>query len=127
MMQARGGYGLTRVLHLIDWNRVASSGKAFVGFTDFTAFNMAAYANANLLTYQGPMVGIDFGDGMGRHPTQLYEIAAAIVIGAIILIRMRRPYARGDARRASRRSACRSREPTATRSRRWASSDPTPG
>ncbi|APV52540.1 hypothetical protein BWI17_19345 [Betaproteobacteria bacterium GR16-43] len=63
MLQARGGYGLTRLLHLIDWNRVATSGKAFVGFSDFTAFNMAAYANANLLTYQGPMVGIDFGDG----------------------------------------------------------------
>lgn len=63
MMCARGGYGLTRVLERIDWNAVASSGKAFVGFSDFTAFNMAAYANANLLTYQGPLLGIDFGDG----------------------------------------------------------------
>ncbi len=63
MISARGGYGLTRVLPRIDWNRVAASGKAFVGFSDFTAFNMAAYANANLLTYHGPMVSIDFGDG----------------------------------------------------------------
>ena len=63
MMCARGGYGISRILSRIDWNRVAESGKAFVGFSDFTAFNMAAYANANLLTYHGPLLSIDFGDG----------------------------------------------------------------
>lgn len=63
MIAARGGYGLTRILERIDWNRVAESGKAFVGFSDFTAFNLAAYACANLLTFQGPMFAIDFGHG----------------------------------------------------------------
>ena len=61
VMAARGGYGLSRLLHRIDWNRVAASGKAFVGFSDFTAFNMAAYACANLVTFHGPMLSIDFG------------------------------------------------------------------
>ncbi|HET9580288.1 MAG TPA: LD-carboxypeptidase [Usitatibacter sp.] len=61
VMVARGGYGLTRLLPLIDWNRVAASAKAFVGFSDFTAFNMAAYACSNLLTFHGPMVAVDFG------------------------------------------------------------------
>lgn len=63
MLAARGGYGISRVLAQIDWNKVAASGKAFVGFSDFTAFNCAAYACANLLTYHGPMLGIDFGSG----------------------------------------------------------------
>jgi muramoyltetrapeptide carboxypeptidase len=63
IMSARGGYGMTRVLHRIDWNRVAASGKAFVGFSDFTAFNMAAYACANLVTFHGPMLAVDFGKG----------------------------------------------------------------
>src|SRR5260221_12823498 len=63
VLAARGGYGLSRILHRIDWNRVAASGKAFVGFSDFTAFNMAAYACANLATYHGPMLSIDFGRG----------------------------------------------------------------
>jgi len=63
VISARGGYGLTRLLPRIDWNRVASSGKAFVGFSDFTAFNLAAHACANLLTYHGPLLCIDFGDG----------------------------------------------------------------
>jgi muramoyltetrapeptide carboxypeptidase len=60
-MAARGGYGITRLLPRIDWNRVAASGKAFVGFSDFTAFNMAAYACSNLVTFHGPMLSIDFG------------------------------------------------------------------
>jgi muramoyltetrapeptide carboxypeptidase len=61
IMAARGGYGLTRLLPRIDWNRVAASGKAFVGFSDFTAFNLAAYACANLVTFHGPMLTVDFG------------------------------------------------------------------
>ena len=61
VMAARGGYGLTRLLGRIDWARVAASAKAYVGFSDFTAFNMAAYACANLVTYHGPMLGVDFG------------------------------------------------------------------
>jgi muramoyltetrapeptide carboxypeptidase len=61
VISARGGYGISRLLHRIDWNRVAASGKAFVGFSDFTAFNMGAYACANLVTFQGPMLAVDFG------------------------------------------------------------------
>ena len=66
VMAARGGYGFSRLLHRIDWNRVAASGKAFVGFSDFTAFNMAAYACANLLTFHGPLLGVDFGRSGGE-------------------------------------------------------------
>jgi len=63
VISARGGYGLTRLLARIDWNRVAASGKAFCGFSDFTAFNMAAYACANLVTFHGPLLAVDFGNG----------------------------------------------------------------
>ena len=63
VMSARGGYGISRLLHRIDWNRVAASAKAYVGFSDFTAFNMAAYACANLVTFHGPMLSIDLGKG----------------------------------------------------------------
>ena len=40
--------------------------------------------------------GVDFGDGIARHPTQLYEIAALLVIGAIVYARSRRPHFRGE-------------------------------
>ena len=61
VIAARGGYGLSRIVNRIDWNRVAASGKLFCGFSDFTAFNMAAYACANLATFHGPMLSTDFG------------------------------------------------------------------
>jgi muramoyltetrapeptide carboxypeptidase len=61
IIAARGGYGLSRLLPRIDWNRIAASQKAFVGFSDFTAFNLAAYACSNLLTFHGPMLAVDFG------------------------------------------------------------------
>lgn len=38
---------------------------------------------------------IDFGDGP-RHPTQLYEIAFLVLTGALLALRMRRPYANGS-------------------------------
>lgn len=61
VIAARGGYGLSRLLPRIDWNRVAACGKAFVGFSDFTAFNVAAFTCSNLLTFHGPMLAVDFG------------------------------------------------------------------
>ena len=78
-MAARGGYGITRLLPRIDWNRVAASGKVFVGFSDFTAFNMAAYACANLATFHGPMLAVDFGNGAARRAS----CAAAFLDGAL--------------------------------------------
>ena len=39
--------------------------------------------------------GVDFGDGVPRHPTQLYEIAAALLIGLVVLARATKPHARG--------------------------------
>lgn len=40
--------------------------------------------------------GINFGDGIPRHPTQLYEIIFAIVLGFAIFRMSRRPHLEGD-------------------------------
>lgn len=63
LMASRGGYGLTRILPLIDWGRVRKARKALVGFSDFTALNCAALSRAGLASFHGPMLGVDFGDG----------------------------------------------------------------
>ena len=70
MMMVRGGYGWSRLLHRIDWNAVAASQKTFVGFSDFTAFNLAALAQANLITFAGPGAAIDFGGAEDKPETQ---------------------------------------------------------
>ncbi|HEX8904223.1 MAG TPA: prolipoprotein diacylglyceryl transferase family protein, partial [Longimicrobiaceae bacterium] len=40
--------------------------------------------------------GIDFGDGVPRHPTQLYEIGFLALLAGALGWRARRPYPRGD-------------------------------
>jgi prolipoprotein diacylglyceryltransferase len=40
--------------------------------------------------------GIDFGDGVARHPAQLYEIAFLLTLASLLLLRMRRPWADGE-------------------------------
>lgn len=44
--------------------------------------------------------GVDFGDGVTRHPTQLYESAFCLTLGAVLLRATRRPHAEGALFRA---------------------------
>ncbi len=60
VMALRGQYGLTRLLPQIDFARMAASGKIFVGFSDFTAFQMALLAKTGAISYAGPMLVPDF-------------------------------------------------------------------
>ena len=62
MIMARGGYGWSRLLHHLDWQAVAASGKAICGFSDMTAFSLGALAKGGLVTFSGPLLGIDFGN-----------------------------------------------------------------
>ena len=61
VMATRGGYGLSRLLHKIDWKAVADSGKIFVGHSDFTAFNLALLSQTGAISYTGPAAIPDFG------------------------------------------------------------------
>lgn len=40
--------------------------------------------------------GVNFGDGIARHPAQLYEVLFALALGAFLWRQMRRPHAEGD-------------------------------
>src|SRR5438105_1736343 len=48
------------------------------------------YAGATSLPW-----GVDFGDGVRRHPTQLYDIAVLLLIAIVFLIRRRHPWTGG--------------------------------
>ena len=65
---SRGGYGLTRILPAIDYEAVAkavASGTQFVGFSDFTAFQMALLVKTGAVSWAGPALGEDFGAASG--------------------------------------------------------------
>jgi len=57
----RGGYGWTRLLPRLDFNRLAAAGKRWLGYSDFTAFQLAALACAGMKTFAGPSATGDFG------------------------------------------------------------------
>lgn len=56
----RGGYGMSRILPLLDLDLLAKSGKRFVGHSDFTALHMALLAHAGTTSFAGPMICDDF-------------------------------------------------------------------
>lgn len=71
-LACRGGYGLTRLLDVIDWPRIARSverGTRWVGHSDLTALQLGLLAHsggrgaaaARAITWQGPMACDDFG------------------------------------------------------------------
>lgn len=61
VIASRGGYGLSRILHLIDWDLLAKHPKRYVGYSDFTAFNLALLAQTGMSSYTGPATIPDFG------------------------------------------------------------------
>lgn len=61
VMALRGGYGLSRILPMLDFSYLAESGKHFVGHSDFTALHMGLLATGGAISFAGPMVCGDFG------------------------------------------------------------------
>jgi muramoyltetrapeptide carboxypeptidase len=60
----RGGYGWSRLVDRIDYIALAKSRKRWLGHSDFTAFQLAAFSAAGMTTFAGPMVAYDFGAPM---------------------------------------------------------------
>lgn len=55
---ARGGYGVQRMVDLLDWTAIRAAGpKVFVGYSDVTALHEAFAVRTGLATLHGPMVG----------------------------------------------------------------------
>ncbi len=61
---ARGGYGVPRLLHLIDYDLIQANPKIFVGYSDISALQQAILSQCHLATYSGPMVAVEMGAGI---------------------------------------------------------------
>jgi muramoyltetrapeptide carboxypeptidase len=61
VLSARGGYGLSRLLDRIDYAAIRARRGPLVGYSDFTAFNLAYLAHGGV-SFAGPSAG-DFGAG----------------------------------------------------------------
>ena len=63
-LATRGGYGLTRLLDHIDWQRMGRSverGTRWVGLSDVTALQLALLAHTKQASWAGPIACDDFG------------------------------------------------------------------
>ncbi|MBS0307537.1 MAG: muramoyltetrapeptide carboxypeptidase [Proteobacteria bacterium] len=60
VLALRAGYGMTRILPALDLDLLAHSGKLFVGYSDFTALQMALLKRNGTITFAGPMMCDDF-------------------------------------------------------------------
>lgn len=65
---ARGGYGVQRMVDLLDWPSLAAAGpKVLVGFSDVTALHQAFAARLGLSTVHGPVLtSLGSGDEESR-------------------------------------------------------------
>lgn len=64
IMCIRGGYGTPRLLARLDYAIIRKNPKIFVGYSDITALHLAFWARARLVTFHGPMLGVDMAGGM---------------------------------------------------------------
>lgn len=76
VMPLRGGYGMTRLLHMLDWEAIGRAGSDAIGFSDFTAFNLALLAKTGRASWQGPMAA-----SFARPDTFTMERLAAALAG----------------------------------------------
>ncbi len=73
---ARGGYGIQRILHLVDYNLIKNNPKIIVGYSDATAIQLAIFQRTKVVTFSGPMVATDFcADSIpNKTETHLWEL-----------------------------------------------------
>ncbi len=68
----RGGYGASRLLDKIEYKIIKSHPKIFVGYSDISALQLAIFYKTGLITFAGPMVGIDFYDEVSSYTTEMF-------------------------------------------------------
>ncbi len=60
ILTARGGYGVMRILPLLDYEAIRNHPKPIIGFSDITALLHAVYDKAGLISFHGPVAALSF-------------------------------------------------------------------
>ena len=68
----RGGYGAPRLLPLLHYSTIARNPKIFVGYSDITALHLAFWKHAGLVSFHGPMAGVDMADPMDQFTEEIF-------------------------------------------------------
>lgn len=73
---ARGGYGVMRILKMLDEDALRANPKIFIGYSDMTALHLYLYRRFGWLTFHGPMAAKDLAGGEVHYHRQ--SLLAAI-------------------------------------------------
>lgn len=73
IMCLRGGYGTPRIVDKIDYEMIRKNKKIFIGFSDVTLLLNTIYEKCDLVTYHGPMLGVDFTDNYKKISIDSFE------------------------------------------------------
>jgi muramoyltetrapeptide carboxypeptidase len=68
----RGGYGAMRILDRIDYEAIRRNPRPMVGFSDLTALHQAAAVKTNIASFHGPMLNLDFFNGLSPEIEQWF-------------------------------------------------------
>ncbi len=60
IMCGRGGYGVMRILRMLDYEAIKANPKIIVGFSDITALLSAIHAQTGMVTFHGPVACSSF-------------------------------------------------------------------
>ncbi len=60
IMCARGGYGVMRILPLLDFETIRKNPKIIIGYSDITALLIAITTMTGIVTYHGPVASSEF-------------------------------------------------------------------
>ena len=64
---ARGGYGGSRLLPMLDYDLIRRHPKVFIGYSDITALHLAIHQKTGLVTFHGPVAASDYPDTTLKH------------------------------------------------------------
>ncbi|MDH3383157.1 MAG: LD-carboxypeptidase [Deltaproteobacteria bacterium] len=72
VMAARGGYGTTRLLPLLDWRRAAAHPRLLIGYSDITAVLAYVSTRLRLAAIHGPMAAADLAVRPDRNALEAF-------------------------------------------------------
>jgi len=82
---ARGGYGVMRILRVLDEDLLRVNPKIFIGYSDLTALHLYLYRRFGWATFHGPMAAKDFAGGQPHYDrdTLMRALTVASPVGEI--------------------------------------------
>lgn len=68
----RGGYGAMRLLPSLDYDLIRNNPKILIGFSDITALQLAFWKKCRLISFHGPMLGVEMAAPMEPLTEQVF-------------------------------------------------------